>query len=367
MRYFNYLTADEEKALFYLPPNSFHNHSHKDILAHSVGAALYMPATRRTFAEDIAFGKIEGLVSVVLDLEDAVGDNEVHAAEESLIGQMNQIAHWMEVGIVSAENLPLIFIRVRSVNQLNYVLERLEENVALLTGIVFPKFTVENGEDYFQILENYNDEKSASAPILYGLPILESASIIYKESRTFTLLTINEIITNFKDLVLNIRIGATDFSSLFGLRRSPDRTIYDIAPIRDCVADIINIFGRMEASNVISGPVWEYFPTKGLLHEVMLDKENGLIGKTIIHPTHIKPVQTLYAVTHEEYTDAISILKNSHGDLGVMKSVYGNKMNEFKPHFNWAKRILLRSQVYGVLHEQQTFDGLLTRPNRAYV
>jgi citrate lyase beta subunit len=310
MRYFNYLTADEEKALFYLPPNSFHNHSHKDILAHSVGAALYMPATRRTFAEDIAFGKIEGLVSVVLDLEDAVGDNEVHAAEESLIGQMNQIAHWMEVGIVSAENLPLIFIRVRSVNQLNYVLERLEEHVALLTGIVFPKFTVENGEDYFQVLENYNDEKSASAPILYGLPILESASIIYKESR---------------------------------------------------------IFGRMEASNVISGPVWEYFPTKGLLHEVMLDKENGLIGKTIIHPTHIKPVQTLYAVTHEEYTDAISILKNSHGDLGVMKSVYGNKMNEFKPHFNWAKRILLRSQVYGVLHEQQTFDGLLTGPNRAYV
>lgn len=367
MRYFNYLTADEEQALFYLSPNSFHNHSHKDILAHSVGAALYMPATRRTFAEEIAFGKIEGLVSVVLDLEDAVGDNEVHAAEESLIGQMNQMAHWMDVGIVSKDNLPLIFIRVRSVNQLNYMLERLEDHVALLTGIVFPKFTVDNGEAYFQLLENYNDEKPERAPTLYGLPILESASIIYKESRTSTLLAINEIITKFKDLVLNIRIGATDFSSLFGLRRSQDRTIYDIAPIRDCVADIINIFGRMEAGNVISGPVWEYFGVKGLINEVMLDKENGMIGKTIIHPTHIKPVQSLYAVTHEEYTDATSILMNHHGDLGVLKSAYGNKMNEFKPHFNWAKRILLRSQIYGVLHEQQSFDRLFIRPDRAYV
>ncbi len=89
MRYFNYLTADEEKALFYLPPTSFHNHSRKEILAYSIGAALYMPATRPTFAEDIAFGKIEGLVSVILDLEDAVGENEVHAAEESL-GESNE-------------------------------------------------------------------------------------------------------------------------------------------------------------------------------------------------------------------------------------------------------------------------------------
>ncbi|OCT16676.1 citrate lyase subunit beta [Paenibacillus pectinilyticus] len=367
MRYFNYLTADEEKALFYLPPNSFHNHSHKDILAHSIGAALYMPATRRTFAADIAFGKIEGLVSVVLDLEDAVGDNEVVAAEESLLEQLSQIAHWIDVGILDTDNLPLMFVRVRSVNQLNYLLERLEDNAALLTGIVFPKFTSDNGEAYFQLLENYNDDKSESAPTLYGLPILESGSIIYKESRTSTLLEINEIITKYKSLVLNVRIGATDFSSLFGLRRSSDRTIYDIAPIRDCLADIINMFGRVESAHVISGPVWEYFPTKGLIHEVRLDKENGLIGKTIIHPSHIKPVQSLYAVTHEEYTDTMSILSNNHGDLGVMKSAYGNKMNEIKPHFNWAKRILLRSQIYGVLHEQQTFDGLFREPDRAYV
>ncbi|WP_082588161.1 HpcH/HpaI aldolase/citrate lyase family protein [Paenibacillus sp. Soil724D2] len=367
MRYFNYLTADEEKALFYLPPTSFHNHSRKEILAYSIGAALYMPATRTTFAEDIAFGKIEGLVSVILDLEDAVGENEVHAAEESLVNQMNKLATFIEVGILHTDNLPLLFVRVRSVNQLNYLIERLEENVALLTGFVFPKFTADNGEAYFQILENYNDERPPSAPMLYGLPILESGPVIYKESRTHTLQTIKEILEQYKNLVLNVRIGATDFSSLFGLRRSPDMTIYDITPIRDCVADIINIFGRVDASYVISGPVWEYFPQKGLVREVIMDKENGMIGKTIIHPTHIKPVQSLYAVTHEEYMDATSIITNNNGDHGVIKSAYANKMNEIKPHLSWARRILLRSQIYGVLHEEQQYDGLLLKHNRAYV
>ena len=149
LRYFNYLTADEEKALFYLPPTSFHNHSHKEILAYSIGAALYMPATRPTFAEDIAFGKIEGLVSVILDLEDAVGENEVHAAEESLVNQMNKLATFIEVGILHTDNLPLLFVRVRSVNQLNYLIERLEDNVALLTGFVFPKFTARQWSGLF--------------------------------------------------------------------------------------------------------------------------------------------------------------------------------------------------------------------------
>nr|WP_261807670.1 HpcH/HpaI aldolase/citrate lyase family protein [Paenibacillus sp. N3.4] len=350
-----------------MSPTSFYNHSNKEILACSVGAALYMPATRPTFAEDIAFGKWEGLVSVVLDLEDAVGENEIYDAEESLLSQMNKLASYLELGIIQSENLPLLFIRVRSVNQLNQLIERLMDNVMLLTGFVFPKFTVDNGAAYFQVLENYNDEKLPSTPTLYGLPILESREVIYKESRTHTLQSIKTILDQYKDLVLNVRIGATDFSSLFGLRRSAHMTIYDIAPIRDCIADIINLFGRVDSSYTISGPVWEYFPLKGLIREAMMDKENGIIGKTIIHPTHIKSVQSLYAVTHEEYMDATSILTNNNGDHGVLKSEYANKMNEIKPHLNWARRILVRSQIYGVLNEKQTYIELLSAHDRAYV
>ncbi len=65
----------------------------------------------------------------------------------------------------------------------------------------------------------------------------------------------------------------------------------------------------------------------GLIREIILDKENGFIGKTVIHPTHLIMVNALYVVTHEEYLDAYGILEeNSSG--GVFKSTYENKMNE---------------------------------------
>ncbi|MBP1993490.1 HpcH/HpaI aldolase/citrate lyase family protein [Paenibacillus eucommiae] len=395
MRYFNYLSSEEEHSLFYIPPVPFYNTSDKEILSYSVGAALYMPATKSNIAEIIANGKIDGLVSVVLDLEDAVGDNQVEIAEKSLLEQIAKLVDFLETGKLSSEHLPLIFIRIRNVEQMKYLIARLEDHIKLITGFVFPKFIPEYGEAYFRVLEDHNHNRRSDLPMLYGLPILESASIIYHESRTHTLQTIKQILDHYKDMVLNVRIGATDFSSLFGLRRSPDMTVYDITPIRDCIAGIINLFGRTDSSYVLSGPVWEYFSNHerilkpqlretlfeeslgvdgrklrkeyiasymdGLIREVIMDKQNGLIGKTVIHPSHIRPVQALYTVTHEEYMDATSIVSNNNGTYGVVKSEYSNKMNEIKPHLNWAKRILLRSQIYGVLHERQHFISLLPK------
>ena len=66
----------------------------------------------------------------------------------------------------------------------------------------------------------------------------------------------------------------------------------------------------------------------GLLREVILDKANGFVGRTVIHPTHVKFVNAMQAVTREEYEDACQILGT--GD-GVIKSSNGNKMNEIKP------------------------------------
>ncbi|WP_103042214.1 HpcH/HpaI aldolase/citrate lyase family protein [Paenibacillus polymyxa] len=377
----------------------FHNRSPKNILAYAIGAALYMPATRSEVAEEIKNGKHEGLTTVILDLEDAIGDQQVGQAEESLAQQLLQLLSYVRTGVMSEQQLPLLFVRVRSVEQLERLLNSLGETLALLTGFVLPKFSSDNGRAYFAIIAEYNRTMHTGAgdasrtPVLYGLPILESSKIIYRETRWKELLAIKEILDEVQEYVLNVRIGATDFSSLYGLRRSPDITIYEIAVIRDCIADIINLFGRVDSDYVVSGPVWEYFSHRerifkpqlrvspfedafgkpgrylrmdfisdavdGLIREVMMDKENGIIGKTIIHPSHIKPVQAMYAVTHEEYMDALEIVERNDGSLGVFKSTYANKMNEIKPHLNWAYRIINRSKVYGVLHEQQHFVSLL--------
>jgi hypothetical protein len=198
------------------------------------------------------------------------------------------------------------------------------------------------------------------------------------------LMGIREILDKYKDIVLQVRVGATDFSSCFGVRRGVDYSIYDILTVREILSDILNVFGRNN-EYVISGPVWEYFRANkemmfenlpsydihdcllkripivnieidGLLREVVLDKANGFVGRTVIHPTHIPYVNALQAVTKEEYQDAVHILQSEKG--GVFKGESGNKMNEVKPHTNWAKKIYMRSKAYGVIENENEFIKL---------
>ncbi|PWK13099.1 HpcH/HpaI aldolase/citrate lyase family protein [Tumebacillus permanentifrigoris] len=396
MRYFDYLSRTEELERFYKPPVSFTNSSTREILSYAVGAALYSPATRTTIADDIWKRKHQGLVSMVLDLEDAIGDHEVELAEATLFDQVDRIARYVRQGVMPSSDVPLLFIRVRNPEQVTRMIESLGEHVMWITGFFFPKFTPHNGWDYFRRLDDYNLHKAERAPVLYGSPILESAEVIYAEQRIETLMAIRAILQHFRAYVLTVRIGATDFSSLFGVRRSVDHTIYDILTIRSCIADILNVMGRVEDHFVISGPVWEYFSHHtpctdrlddriiriarqygvhphsladyGLIREVLLDKENGIVGKTVIHPSQIKIVQSLSAVTYEEFVDARGILEPRNGlSGGVVKSEYANKMNEFKPHMNWARRILTKANVFGVLHENQHIHSYQPEPSQAYV
>lgn len=387
MRYFHYLSPEEEQTIFYLPPQLI-KPENQSVLEYALGATLYMPATRKTIAWDVLNGKLKGLMSMVLCLEDAIGDHMILQAEDMLAEQLQQLAAAIKQENISPADIPLIFVRVRDVAQMWRIAERLEEEADLLTGFVFPKFTVNNGVRYLEALEQLNTCRNQP---VYGMPILESPEIIYSESRLQSLLEVKKLLDSYRKLVLNVRIGATDFSGLFGLRRSPDMTIYDLAVIRSCIDTIINVFTRLDNSYVVSGPVWEFYgsgqaskplpqrelltghlgpegtvqdffqqrPMNGLLHEILLDKANGLTGKTIIHPSHIKPVQALCVVSHEEYMDACSILAESHGDVGVIASAYRNKMNEIKPHMRWAEKIMIKSQVYGVFHEQHNFTSLL--------
>lgn len=388
MRYFNYLSAAQQEKLFFLAPQAIAV-DNQQLLEHALGATLYMPATRPTISADIIAGKLKGLTSMVLCLEDAIGDNEVNTAEGLLVTHLKQMSLAVIEGAITLADIPLIFVRVRSAAQMGRIADILEEHISLLTGFVFPKFTIANGNQYFESLVEVN--RYRKNPI-YGMPILESPEIIYVENRHESLLKIKKLLDQYRNLVLNVRMGATDFSGLFGLRRNKDMTIYDIRVIESCITDIINVFTRPGSDYVIPGPVWEFYSSErvlkpqlrhgvfvdhlgkagepireniiggyidGLIHEIILDKANGLIGKTIIHPSHIKPVQALCVVTHEEYMDACSIINSNNGDIGVIASQYGNKMNEIKPHMRWAQKIMIKSKIYGVFNEEHNFTSLL--------
>ena len=93
-----------------------------------------------------------------------------------------------------------------------------------------------------------------------------------------------------------------------------------------------------------------------MIKEIVLDKANNFVGKTIIHPSHITYVNGLQVVTYEEYMDAMAILHTK--DKGVIKGEGGNKMNEIKPHHNWAVRVMNKSKIYGVLNQDAEYIQL---------
>ncbi|ACV61499.1 conserved hypothetical protein [Desulfofarcimen acetoxidans DSM 771] len=382
MSYFSCFSKEQKKKLFFIPPTERSLDNDKKTLSYSLGATLYMPGSSIQAVNKLIENKIPGLVSTVLCLEDAVDDRYVAHVEKNLNSQLKTLLIMEKKGSF----LPFIFIRVRSLEQFVRLTEDYEAILPILSGFVFPKFDHSNGHLYFEQLEKINRKAGKT---LYGMPILETPGVIHLEKRYETLIEIKSILDKYKELVLNLRIGVTDLSGLYGLRRSCELTIYDIAVIRDFIGALVNIFGRPKEGYVISGPVWEYFSSgqrilksqlrqgynqfdreyrsirekllcryiDGLIREVMLDKANGLIGKTIIHPSHLLPVQALHAVTHEEYCDAKDILSNNNG--GVSKSVYNNKMNEAKPHTYWAEKVLTLAKIYGVLNDKHDYTSII--------
>jgi citrate lyase beta subunit len=384
MRHFGHVTPEERQRLFHQEPGVFTSDSPARILAAALGATLYSPATRPTLADDIIKQSTRGVVSMVLCLEDSIDDSEVVGAEENLVRQFTDLAARPDAG-----ELPLLFVRVRFPEQIPDLVRRLGPAVRLLSGFVMPKFTEERGTPFLEALAV---AEAASGRRLFAMPVLESPELLYRESRVETLEGISRAVDKYRDRVLALRLGVTDFCSSYGLRRAPDMTAYDVQVVASVIADVVNMLGRADGTGfTVTGPVWEYFRVQermfkpqlrrspflegqaeelretliehamdGLLREITLDQANGLMGKTCIHPSHVLPVHALSVVSHEEFSDAQDILRPERGGGGVLRSAYTNKMNEVKPHRAWAERTLLRAEVFGVAHEDIGFVELLT-------
>lgn len=366
---------------FIIKPVSFDKYTDLNMLQYCLGATMYMSGTR-DFHDAIVTKKYSGLTSFVLCFEDACKEQEVPLAEENVIRLLNSLNNDIVNGVMNREDIPLLIIRVRNMEEFRGFADRLtREQAQLITAFNFPKFDKENGEEYFEYLKLLNERHSE---IIYGMPILESESMAHIGTRLEELMSVRKILDKFRPLVLNVRVGGTDWSSVFGVRRGINYTIYDILPVADCLKDVLNVFARNN-DYCVSGPVWEYFRAEssmkfselpeivnasifrrekmindavdGLLRELLLDKANGFIGKTVIHPTHVPYVNGMLSVTQEIYRDVCQILE---ADDGVVKSNNSNKMNEVRPHKNWAEKLYMRAKVYGVIKDESCYRNLFT-------
>ena len=364
---------------FVMAPVDFNKYTDRSLLQYCLGATMYMPGTK-DFAKAIIEKKYPGLTSMVMCFEDACKEEDVPTAEQNCIHVLETLKQEVETGILKYEDIPLIFFRVRNVEQFKHFATLLKpEHIKYITGFNFPKFNSLNAAAYMDHLVDINHQ---FGEVIYGMPIIEDARVAYKESRLDELIAIKRVLDQNKELVLNIRVGGTDFSSCFGVRRGINYTIYDIMTVSECLTDILNVFSRNN-DYTVSGPVWEYFkvnktmkdmkelPTvdlqqtilkrkaivndavDGLMRELVLDQANGFMGKTCIHPSHLNYINGMLAVTKDEYDDAYQI---QHTSGGVIKGTKG--MNEIGPHKNWAEKIMMRAQAYGVIENDAAYINL---------
>lgn len=381
MRHFDHLDEDDLQRLFDREPEHFGADDDVATLATALGATLYSPATRPDLARDLERSARRGVVSTVVCLEDAIADHDVAAGECNAVDALRALS-------ASGAPRPLVFVRVRAVEQVARVVEGLGDAVGVLSGFVLPKFLEESGSAY---LEAVVAASSSSGARLLAMPVLESPQLVYREARDDALLGVQRVLDKHRDHVLAVRIGATDLCAAYGIRRSREQTVYEVPLVANVIADVVNLLGRADGTGfTITGPVWEYYngPERlfkpqlretpfvahedqrlraellaqdldTLIREIALDKANGLRGKTVIHPSHVRAVHALSVVTHEEFSDASDVLADDMVAGGVKASGYRNKMNESKPHRAWAELTMQRARVFGVARPDVSYVDLV--------
>lgn len=315
------------------------------LLPYRVGGLLYTPALNSHIGEKLRNKTIDAISSMALCLEDSIEDNALSQAEYELCNTLSQIEGF--------NDLPLLFIRVRTPQHLKKVHQMLGGLSDLICGYVLPKFDLSNAERYMELLAVFNASRQSD---LHYMPILESSMVANIIHRKENLVQIKGIIDADKEHILNVRVGGNDFCNIFGIRRHENQSIYDIGVIRDILSDIVNVFG---ADYIVSGPVWEYFGddpngswANGLREEISLDLINGFIGKTAIHPTQLPVIRESMKPQRSDYEDAIRILDWTSDGKAVHKSADGARMNEQKCHMRWAKKIVALAEVYGIAEER---------------
>lgn len=360
MKYFSYLNTIDDSLVdkfFYKKPVNIDKNTDLDTLKYSLGSFLYIPAIQEKMLNNVLNKKIKNLSTFAICLEDSVGDTGEKEAIENLNTFFEKLTIKIKNNEFLKEDIPFIFVRPKNEDCLKKIVSIVKKYNDLIMGIVIPKATSERIDSFINILDD------CALSNMYILPIIESPEFIQSHSKNEAFIKMAFVINKYKDRILNIRIGVTDILGHYGIRREKTLSIYDSVIYKMFVSDIISYLQDLDIP--ISGGVSEFFNLKDedILNnyekEMLLDRLNGLIGKTVIHPEQITLVQYFNVVSYEDYLDAKSILSNLDNKFGALGSLNSDRMNEIKPHLKWAKKILILASIYGVYNEDYSFRRVL--------
>ncbi len=246
----------------------------------SLGASLYVPATRSDLSEIASQQKIPGLRSVIFCLEDAVRSEDLPRA----------IANIRRMCLTLTPGRMLRFVRVRNPDVLRSLCD--VDGIDRLTGFVLPKLTRADLGDYINALPSASDH--LLMPTLETLEVFDADHM--KRLR-------DELLQKCEGRILSLRIGGNDLLQCLGLRRGPGRTIYETP-----LGPVITTFHPYGLN--LTAPVFDRMDCNATLkREVQTDIEFGLIGKTAIHPSQIRVIEDLYQVDPHDLESAEEILR----------------------------------------------------------
>lgn len=392
LRRFSYLDDELTATVFSRQPGAIREATTAETVGAALGAVLYAPATNTRAGTRLLDGSWPAVTAMVFCLEDAIADRDLEDAEAHVVTLLRALrARTAAHG--TRDRTPFVFVRVRDPQHLERLLGAWGDLVEELDGVVAPKIGAHDLRAYVELAATVRPGPERP---LWVLPILEGEDIGRRELRPAALAEIAAVLAEHGDRIPCVRVGGTDLSGLWGLRRPRDFTIYDVAVVRDIIADIVNVLGREPRPVAISGVVWEYIrdarvfkprlretpfseefgpeqgplvrrslvsaALDGLIRETLLDRANGLHGKTIIHPSHAAFVDAAFVVTHEEWDSAQAVLAAVEAGDGVSSLRGGERMNEPKPHASWARRTVLRARTFGVLRPEHSLLALLQDP-----
>lgn len=285
-----------------------------------LGASLYVPATRPDLLALANRHKYPFLRSIIFCTEDAVAEKDVPRA----LRQLEQMLAGLEpTGL-------LRFIRVRNPAILRSLLQM--DGVDALTGFVLPKVTLHNLDDYFDAFR-----PTDPFDVMLTLETIDAF-----DPRRMAELRDALLQERYRRRLLSLRIGGNDLFHLLGMRRPRGRTVYQ-TPLAVTIAQLVTTF-RPHNFN-LTAPVFEYLNSPRVLErEVRHDLEQGLFGKTAIHPRQVAIIEARYAVPARDLEAAEEIL--AHAAPPVFR-LHG-AMCEPATHHRWASLIVERAKIYGV-------------------
>lgn len=297
--------------------------------AWNLGATLYMPATRDDIASAIIGGKIQGLRSLVICLEDSVSESDVALALKNLTTLCAQLAH--DKATQGNMHWPLVFIRPRQLAMAEWMVDNLD--LTAIDGMVIPKFTYDSLAAWWRVI---------SATALYMMPTLETEEVFDSERMRQLAATLSHHPCHQR--IIALRIGGNDLMNVISLRRPRNMTLYD-GPMGYVIKMLVSVFAPYRFA--LTAPVCEHIDRQEIMErELQLDMAHGLVGKTAIHPNQLLVIEKALMVTPGEHADALRILNSSQA---VFKSQ--GVMCEPATHRNWASAILARAAHYGIANE----------------